>query len=193
MLVMRAGNPAAEAPLARLEESDLVERARALDADAWDALYALHYPALHRYAYLRLRDHAAADDIAAETFLEAVRGIGRYQHRGLPFRAWLFRIAHNVTADARARVTRRPAGSIDEASESAGAQPDFAEELERSVDLLNAIEALTPEQQQVIQLRYFAGLSLAETAAATRRNVGAVKSIQHRALQRLRSLMGDVP
>jgi len=88
-------------------ERSLVERARDMDPTAWDELYTLHYSAIQRYAMFRLSDAVAADDVAAEVFLEAVRGIGEYRYRGIAFRAWLYRIAHNLTADLRRRLALR--------------------------------------------------------------------------------------
>ena len=93
--------------LATTRERSLVDRAREMDAAAWDELYRLHYGAIQRYALFRLADATAADDIAAEVFLEAVRGIGKYRYRGIAFRAWLYRIAHNLTADFRRRAATR--------------------------------------------------------------------------------------
>ena len=186
------------APARRLEaaagprEQTLVERARAMDADAWDELYSLHYGPIQRYALFRLNDVAAADDIAAEVFLEAVRGIGKYRYRGVAFRAWLYRIAHNLTADYRRKAATRSANEStpDELSHSAPCD-DFVPVFERERDLRAAVALLTDDQQQVVILRFFEGLSLAETAEATGRREGAIKSLQHRAMERLRRILAE--
>ena len=171
-------------------ERSLVDRARDMDAAAWDELYALHYPAIQRYAMFRLADATAADDIAAEVFLEAVRGIGRYRYRGIAFRAWLYRIAHNLTADFRRRLaTRTDRETCDPEALARLQDEDFVIGLERQRDLQVAVAQLTDDQQQVVILRFFEGLSLAEVAEATGRNSGAIKSLQHRALERLRSIL----
>jgi RNA polymerase sigma-70 factor, ECF subfamily len=173
-------------------ERSLVERARAMDTEAWDQLYSEHYGPIRRYASFRLNDPAAADDIAAEVFLEAVRGIQRYKYRGVAFRAWLYRIAHNLTADHRRRTSTRQANeSPAEPAMFELPSEDFAPALERERDLRSAVAMLTDEQQQVVILRFFEGLSLAETAEATGRREGAVKSLQHRALERLRVILGE--
>ena len=181
-------------PLAVVRERSLIERARDMDASAWDELYNLHYGAIQRYAMFRLADPAAADDIAAEVFLEAVRGIGKYRYRGIAFRAWLYRIAHNLTADFRRRVALRgDRETRDDAALALVPGEDFVPGLERQHDIQLAVAQLTDEQQQVVILRFFEGLSLAETAEATGRNSGAIKSLQHRALERLRVILGEAP
>lgn len=174
-------------------ERSLVDRAREMDATAWDELYTLHYGAIQRYAMFRLSDPVAAEDIAAEVFLEAVRGIGKYRYRGVAFRAWLYRIAHNLTADFRHRLAVRTEQETEDTALDALSTDDFAPSLERKRDLQTAVALLTDEQQQVVILRYFEGLSLAETAEATGRKSGAIKSLQHRALERLRAILGEVP
>ncbi|HMO55680.1 MAG TPA: sigma-70 family RNA polymerase sigma factor [Tepidiformaceae bacterium] len=173
-------------------ERSLVERARAMDTEAWDQLYLEHYGPIRRYASFRVNDPSAADDIAAEVFLEAVRGIQRYRYRGVAFRAWLYRIAHNLTADYRRRSASRQANEAP-AEPTLGDLPceDFVPALERERDLRAAVAMLTEEQQQVVILRFFEGLSLAETAEATGRRAGAIKSLQHRALERLRVILGE--
>jgi RNA polymerase sigma-70 factor (ECF subfamily) len=175
-------------------ERSLIERARAMDTEAWDQLYLAHYGSVRRYASFRLNDAAAADDIAAEVFLEAVRGIQRYRYRGVAFRAWLYRIAHNLTSDYRRKMAARTANeaSVEPAAIDLHCD-DFAPALERERDLRAAVAKLTDDQQQVVILRFFEGLSLAETAEATGRREGAIKSLQHRALERLRAILGEGP
>jgi RNA polymerase sigma-70 factor (ECF subfamily) len=181
-------------PLTTVRERSLVDRAREMDAAAWDELYTLHYGAIQRYAMFRVADPAAADDIAAEVFLEAVRGIGKYRYRGIAFRAWLYRIAHNLTSDFRKRMAARAdRETSDEQALALARDEDFAPGVQRQRDLHAAVALLTDEQQQVVILRFFEGLSLAETAEATGRNSGAIKSLQHRALERLRGILGEAP
>lgn len=181
-------------PLTAVRERSLVDRARDMDAAAWDELYTLHYGAIQRYASFRVGDPSVADDIAAEVFLEAVRGIAKYRYRGIAFRAWLYRIAHNLTADFRRRsAVRADRETCDDVALALVPDEDFVPGLERSRDLRQAVAQLTEEQQQVVILRFFEGLSLQETAEATGRNSGAIKSLQHRALQRLRSILGEAP
>jgi RNA polymerase sigma-70 factor (ECF subfamily) len=181
-------------PRAATRERSLIDRARDMDAAAWDELYTLHYGAIQRYAMFRLSDSTAADDIAAETFLEAVRGISKYRYRGIAFRAWLYRIAHNLTADTRRKLSTRADRETSD-TEALTLLPcdDFTPEFARRRDLHGAVAQLTDEQQQVVILRFFEGLSLHEVAEATGRNTGAIKSLQHRALERLRIILQEAP
>ena len=169
-------------------EADLIARARAKEPAAWDTLYAAHYEAIHRYAYVRVGDPHVAEDLAAEVFLQAVRSIGRYEYRGIAFRAWLYRIAHNLTAGHQRRQLSR--GPVDPLPDEPiiGAAVDLAEQVAGWSDLQAAVRRLTDEQQQVVILRFVEGLSLAEVAQATGRTAGAVKALQHRAVNRLRQL-----
>ena len=89
-------------------EADLIARARDKDPEAWDILYSTHYRAIYRYAYLRVSNVHTAEDLAADVFLQTVRSIGRYRYRGIAFRAWLYRITHNLTADHCRRARTRP-------------------------------------------------------------------------------------
>ncbi len=178
--------------VARDAEAALIERARCMESDAWDTLYSAHYSAIFRYCSLRISEPETAEDLAADVFLEAVKGIGRYQYRGTPFRAWLYRIAHNLTADERRARIRR--GLLD--APVAAAEPrerDFAPGVLSRQDLEWALRLLTSDQQQVVILRFIEGLSLAETATAMKRPAGAIKTLQFRATRRLRSLLeGEV-
>ncbi|MCA9828943.1 MAG: sigma-70 family RNA polymerase sigma factor [Dehalococcoidia bacterium] len=168
-------------------EASLIERARRMEGPAWDELYTLHYPAIHRYCAYRIAHPEAAEDLAADVFLQAVRGIRRYQYRGLPFRAWLYRIAHNVTADERKRLARANTVAPDAAPEPA--DPDFAPGVVDRRAIATALVELTDEQQQVIILRFLEGLSLQETATVMRKRTGAIKALQFRAVSRLREIL----
>lgn len=175
-------------------EGALVDRARAMDAAAWDEIYATHYSAIYRYISFRINGHEASEDLAAEVFLEAVRGIGRYRYRGTSFRAWLYRIAHNVTVDERKRLARRGVVEAPPLALSAEpASPDFAPLLHDRRDLAAALRCLTDDQQQVVILRFIEGLALAEVATVMGRPAGAVKALQHRAMVRMRTVLtGEV-
>ena len=176
-------------------EQTMIERARDMDGEAWDALYNEHHSAIYRYAHVRVGDKGiaedlASEDLASEVFLQAVRSIGRYRYRGISFRAWLYRIAHNVTTDHRRKMASRSrvesATNVDDLDPS---QPDFAPAVAQRGELEAAIRQLTDEQQQVVILRFVESLSVAEAAAATNRTEGAVKALQHRGVMRLRELM----
>ncbi len=186
---MTTGAIAAKMPT--LTEERLVEEARAFSQEAWAHIHDQYYTKIYRYCYLRTGNVAIAEDLASEAFLEALRGIHRYRYRGAPFAAWLYRIAHNLTADLLSRNARRPTTPLaDEAEEHPQLQTaDEADSSDLRHDVHNAIQQLTGDQQQVILLRFFQGLSHEETAAAMGRRSGAVRVLQNRALNALRRLM----
>ena len=172
----------------------LVEEAQAFSQAAWAHLFDRYYPKMYDYCYLRTGDRAAAEDLASEVFLEALRGIRRYRYRGVPFSAWLYRIARNLTADFLRRRASRPTVPLAEDGANPGlVSPDGADAAARSYDVQAAIRQLTDDQQQVIMLRFFHDLSHEETAAVLGRRPGAVRVLQSRALSALRRVMTARP
>lgn len=168
----------------------LIEEARGFSQDAWAQIFDQHYGRMFDYCYLRTGDRAAAEDLASDVFLEALRGIRGYRYRGAPLSAWLYAIARNVTADFVRRRAHRPTTSLH--LNGAGAHLAVADGADASAshhDIQAALRQLTDEQQQVIILRFFHGLSHEETAAAMRKRSGAVRVLQSRALRALRRVM----
>ncbi len=166
---------------------DLVERARAGDADAFGSLYDMFAPRLYRYLRFRTREPSDAEDLVQRVFVKVVEALPRYEQRGAPFAAWLFRLAHNAVIDF-ARTGREHA-SLDSVADRPADAPGPAEVAAHASDLAAldaAIRALTPDQQQVIACRFFAGLSSAETAQVMGRREIAVRALQFRALGALR-------
>ena len=90
-----------------IEEMELVEAARRLEEGAWAEIYRRHAQQVYAYIYYRLGDQHTAEDLAADVFVKALAGIKGYVWRGTPLLAWLYRIAHNVTADYRKAAARR--------------------------------------------------------------------------------------
>jgi len=185
---MVAARLAAQMPV--LEAEHLVEEAQAFSEEAWSQIYDQHYVRLFDYCYARTGNRAAAEDLAAEVFLEAVRGIRGYRYRGVPFAAWLYRIARNLTADHLQRNARRPQVSlVEEADHPQLREPDGTEHVADRHDIQAALRRLSDDQQQVLILRFFQGLSHDETAAVMGRRTGAVRVLQTRALSALRRVM----
>ncbi|MGE0059105.1 MAG: RNA polymerase sigma factor [Dehalococcoidia bacterium] len=169
------------------DEADLVRRLAAYDADAWQTVFRLYHRPLFRLAYVRTFQQTLAEDIAAEVLSEAARGIGRYTYRGVPFRAWLFRIANNLIADHLKAQLRRPQVYLEEVEEVIGlAVSGSFEAVEANEDFFHALEGLTQEQKTALTLRFVNDLNLEETAASMGKSVGAIKQLQHRALGALR-------
>jgi RNA polymerase sigma-70 factor (ECF subfamily) len=177
----------------------LVRRAMAGEREAFGALYERHVDAVFRYIRFRVSDVALASDLTQDVFISAFRGIARLQHPER-FGAWLIQIAHNrVLNDRRARS--RQAGHIEWqadgdalAAELPSPAPDPARQVELRLAgerVAAATESLTEIQQQVLALRFVAGLSLTETAELLGRTEDAVKKLQRRALATLRGRLID--
>ncbi len=169
-----------------MSEATLVDAARRFDDEAWAEIYRRHAQQVYAYIYYRLGDQHTAEDLAADVFVKAIAGIGGYVWRGTPLLAWLYRIAHNVTADYRksaARRSRRMAvgepGDIVDSDDALGA-------FESQSDMMSAIATLTEEQQQVIVLRFYQGMSTAQVAVVVGKPESAVKALQARGLRSLR-------
>ena len=158
--------------------------------DRLAALFDSCYPRLARYAYSRTSDRTEAEDIASEVFARALESLDSYQERGLPMEAWLFRIAHNLVVD---RLRR--AGRFDRVEEPPDDLPDspdpahVAEENIMMADVRAAMNHLTPQQRDVVSLRFFAGLDSKEVAAVLHKRDGSVREMQRAALERLRALL----
>ncbi len=168
------------------DESELCRRAASGDRRAFAQLYERHLDHVYRYAYYRLRDDDAADDVTSEVFHRALVAMPRYEPRR-PFLAFLYTIARNVIVDARRR--QRPTASFEDAIARASAEPGPEErsaDLDEARRLRAAIQTLDPVQQDVIVLRFIAGRSHKEVAAIVGKNENTVRGIQMRALAELR-------
>jgi RNA polymerase sigma-70 factor (ECF subfamily) len=185
-----SGVPDREASL-KDDDSRLVEAAVSGDSEAFGMLYERYANHVFTYLYYRLGDRSTAEDLSSEVFLRAWQKIREYRHRGLPFVAWLYRIAHNLLIDHRRRETRRPTVSLGLGPEIPDGQdgPSSISDALRRADLHTAIAALSDDQQQVIVLRFILGMSADEVARVMGRSKGAVEALQHRALKNLRRLI----
>ncbi|MCD6552798.1 MAG: sigma-70 family RNA polymerase sigma factor [Anaerolineae bacterium] len=179
-------------PLYR-DEAALVARAKQFDRAAIAELYRRYVQRIYRYVYYRVGDESTAEDLTAEVFLRALEGLESYSYRGVPFVAWLYRIAQARVADYHRRWGRRGETlPLDE--KLVGMDDDlatFAEHREAYEDLYTALQQLTEEQQQVIALKFLAGLKNAEVAYVLGKTEGAVKALQHRALASLQRILGE--
>lgn len=180
----RVGRVAARGVTAR-SDGALVRAAQRGSAEAFDELFRRHWPLAHRAAYLVVHDSAAAEDIAQEAFLAAIRALHRFDRRR-PFAPWLHRIAVNRAIDfARARALRRE--GVDAAEPAA--MDGGAEAL--SDELMAALATLSPEHRAVVALRHLLEYTPGEIARILDLPRGTVNSRLRRALdaleQRLRS------
>ena len=166
---------------------DLVDRAQRGHRDALEELYLLHFDRIYSYLHLSVGNRHDAEDLTTQTFLRMLEAIGRFRWREVPFSAWLFRIAHNLAMD-HFRANRRVQAE-EQVPELPGAEELSAEEqafdsLGRA-GMLEMIERLSPEQRQVLTLKFLYGFANAEVASILGKTEGAVKSLQHRALASL--------
>ncbi len=170
-------------------ERDLVEAAKA-DVSVFGKLYDLHFDRIYSYSYYRTRNHADAEEITAQTFQQALEHIGAYEWRGIPFAAWLYRIASNlIVGRHRGRV---PETGLEAAAELRSREPLPEESLlraERARELLAAVATLPVSQQQAVVLKFSQGLRNKEIGDAMGCSEGAVKQLLHRAMETLRSRM----
>ncbi|HEX9044656.1 MAG TPA: sigma-70 family RNA polymerase sigma factor [Candidatus Limnocylindrales bacterium] len=168
---------------------ELVRRARAGDGDAFGDLYDRYAPRIYRFALVRLGSPEAAEDLLQEVFLKVVEALPRYEERGTPFAAWLFRIARNGVIDhvrARAGTVAEPLDAALAVRDDAPGPADLAELKGDAALLVAALDTLTPEQRDVVVYRFFAGLSPAEIAGVMDRREGTIRALQFRALGALR-------
>jgi RNA polymerase sigma-70 factor (ECF subfamily) len=171
------------------DESDLVERARRGDTQAYEDLVRLHQGIAFRAAYLFAGNAADAEEAVQDGFVKAYRALGRFR-AGSPFRPWLLAIVGNEARNRRRSASRRGALELRAAAELSGdAAPSPEAALvaaERRAALLVALDTLRDEERLVVECRFFLDLSEEETAAALGVRRGTVKSRQSRALARLR-------
>ena len=166
---------------------DLVERAQLGDRAALEELYLIHFDRIYGYLHMSVGSRHDAEDLTTQTFVKMLESIGRFRWRSAPFSAWLFRIAHNLAMDHfRARRRWQPEEEI---PEPAGVEEDSAEDQALAsigdASLLELIARLSPEQRQVLTLKFVFRFSNGEAAAILDKTEGAVKSLQHRALATL--------
>jgi RNA polymerase sigma-70 factor (ECF subfamily) len=174
---------------------DLVDAARTGDADAQGELFDRYHAVIYRYALARLRSAPDAEDATAETFLSAIRAMPGFRWRGVPFEAWLFRIARSKVVD---QVRRRDRVAIVElrsipdpvAPASGHDPPSHVERAERSAELARALDDLPDAQRDVLIMRFLLGRSIREVADRIGRSEGAVKQLQARGLAALRGRLG---
>jgi len=173
----------------RKDEADLVRRAVAGDKKALGALYSRYVDAVYRFMYYRTGDVVVAEDLTADVFAAVLKAIPRYEERGLPFGAWLFRIARAQWVNYRRREERRKRVLLDEDFYSEPALQPSQEEILSHVYFASLLRHLTEEQQEVVLLRFVGGLSHKEIAEVVGSNANAVKAKLYRALQRLREVL----
>ena len=193
MAQIQRGDPVEEATLVKL----LQEAQEGANPAAFDGLYLLFADRVFRYLLARIGDPDLADDITAQVFLRLIEKIGIYRigprDNVAIFSAWLYRLAHNKMVDVLRSHKRSQESPLEHAAYVVG--DDTLEAVEDHLDFQNVLQSLrilNDQQREVIVLRFVEELSIAETAQVMQKSEGAVKALQHRALETLRRHLQDV-
>lgn len=168
------------------DERLLIEAAQK-DPARFADLYELNFERVYAYIVRRIQDRVETEDLTAEVFHQALANLKRFEWRGIPFAAWLFRIAANLISDRWQRSGREVAD--DTAIEMAQVSPAEIEEVERRATIFRLVDTLPEEQRRVVVLRFVDQKSIKEVAREVKKTEGAVKQLQFRALTSLRARM----
>jgi RNA polymerase sigma-70 factor (ECF subfamily) len=176
--------------LSRAHEEALVERAKT-DADAFGELYDHYFGQIYRFAYSRLHDQDAAEEVTQEVFMKALRAMPRYRPSGHPFSAWLYQIAANAIADHYRQ--HRATTSLDAAVEVVDPQRPVVELVIQSAEatrVWTAIDSLPEQQRTAMTLKLGEDLKLSQIAVVMGKSEGAVKLLIHRGMVGVRQRLG---
>ncbi|HEX2911318.1 MAG TPA: RNA polymerase sigma factor [Chloroflexia bacterium] len=182
-------------------DAELVTSLKKREARAVELLLQQFADRLYNYAYYHSGDHHLAEDIVSETFTRIIEKIGNYEQREVPFKAWVFRIAHNLLVDHFRRHSRYRAVSLDEIDWESGPPVipssdwgaadggELAQQMADRDELQSAVARLPEEQRTVFILRFIDGLELEQVASALDKSLASIKSLQYRAVRNLRALL----
>ena len=155
-------------------------------------LYEEYYDRIARYAYSRIGDKTDAEDIAGEVFLKALQSLKSYKEQGPPIQVWLFKIAHNLVVDYLRRKSKFKIVPIDSVNMVDNSDPAELAEIHLEIERVKeALKRLSTDQQEVIRLRFFAGLTSREVSYLMGKTDGAVREMQRAALERLRQILNE--
>ena len=176
----------------RKEEPErlLIEAAQR-DRNCFAQLYEDNFERVYAYIVRRVRDRDQAQDLTADVFHNALANLHRFEWRGVPFAAWLYRIAANAIADGGKRAARFEAFKDSESIGTEETAEGALDEIENRARLFKLVDQLPPDQCKVIKLRFADQKSIAEIAQAMARSEGAIKQLQFRGLQGLRTMVGE--
>ena len=158
------------------------------DPRRFGELYEEHFERIYAYVIRRVRDRAAAQDVTAEVFQQALANLGRYEWRGIPFAAWLYRIAANAITDHLKRTARHESA---EPEPEDGPAADEIVRIEQRAMLYRSVGRLPADQRRVIVMRFAEEKSIREIAGELGKSEGAIKQLQFRGIQNLRTQMGQ--
>ena len=188
---MKAPAKEPASPSGGADERLLVEAAQK-DPRRFADLYEVNFERVYAYVSRRVRDRADVEDVTAEVFQQALATLGKFEWRGVPFSAWLYRIAANTIADRWQRASREQGRRDADDPADPQAQIDAAA-IERRAQLYRLVNTLPAEQRCVIEMRFAEEKSIREIAAEMRRTQGAIKQLQFRAIRNLRAQLDEKP
>ena len=175
-------------------EKETLDKAIQGDPEAFSILYGQYVNRIYNYIYYRTGNTLDAEDLTSRVFHRALKHITRYKHKGVPFSAWLYRIAHNLVANWYRDSSRRKEVPIEDYIPLTP-QSDHAESSlvrnQESEGLLAIIHKLPPDRQQLLNLKYVEGMTNAEIGVIMGRSEGAIKGLYHRTLISLRKEMAS--
>ncbi len=187
--------PVSEEKKKAQDEKEILKQAAEGSEDAFGLLYETYVDRIFNYIYYRTGNVHDAEDLTARVFQRAMRHIVNYQDRGVPFSAWLYRIAHNLVANWHRDRSRKKEITITEKM-VLPAKYEHPEttmmRTEKQDALLRIIRTLPPDRQQLLILKFVEGYSNVEIGEIMNRSEGAVKSLYHRTLLALRNRVGDL-
>lgn len=172
----------------RVTDEELVARLKSNDDEAYREVVSRYGDALYAYIYHLTGDHHLSEDVLGETYLRMVERIDSYTYYGAPFKAWLYRIAHNLAIN----TLRQRQRLVQDVPEQSSPDDDPAAQVSARLEaeeLRQAIGQLTDEQQQVVLLRFVADQPSSEVARVMEKTENAVKQLQWRALRSLGRLL----
>lgn len=183
----------ARKPSPQAEDERLLVEAAQADPSKFEALYELHFERVYFFIVSRVHDRTTAEDLTSEVFHKALANLAGYEWRGVPFSAWLFRIASNAITDQFKRANREQQADEDvfDPPAPAGISSKEMQFVERHAFFFRLVDKLPEVQRRVVCERFIEERSIKEIAERLRKTEGAVKQLQFRALQTLREQVGD--
>jgi RNA polymerase sigma-70 factor (ECF subfamily) len=175
-----------------LDDMELVKRAQAGNAAAVGELYDRHQPRIFRYIRFKVAHTQVAQDLTGEVFLRMVDHLSSFEPRGVPFSAWLYRIATNLVIKEGQLESKQPLVPLVYANHISQNHENPTQVVERRLEnewLWQGLDKIDENQREIIILRFVVGLSLKETAGTLDRTVAAVKTLQHRGILALQAAL----
>ena len=170
------------------QERSQIEAAQR-DPTRFGDLYQANFERVYVFIVRRVGDRDQAEDLTAELFEHALANLSRFEWRGVPFAVWLYRIAANLIADRGRRLARESAQSIDPVSDDL--DQSSWKEIERRALVLQLVDSLGTDQRSVIIKRFIEQKSIREIAEEFGRTEGAIKQLQLRAIENLKTRAGE--